>query len=504
MDSSRDSNGTVWPAYFVGAAAVVVILAAVHVAADSALVHEAAWTLLVVSVLTMVLAGIRRHRPERDRPWKLLAFAMGLLVVDNLVLFPVWGPSPARDVISDLAQLLAFPCLGLVALGLVHRQLPNGDREGAIDACTVMVALFSALYALVFAPQTADSPTVLGTAVWLVAPLLLAAVTAAGLRLVFVGGHHVVSMWFIVASSVAALVGHVLRTLAQSAGTYERGEWQDLFVAAAYVAAGLAALHPSMTLLTQPAAPATSTERRLAVGRLSILGISLATPSVTMLLQGDGTPRFVPLVASIAATVLVMWRLWRLIDERERVRDEMARAAIQDSLTGLPNRVAMLDGLAAALARGSRADTETALLFIDLDDFKTVNDTWGHAAGDHVLMVTAARLGNSGRTGDLLARLAGDEFVMVCEDTQPEVAVAIARRTIDVLQAPLQVEGVAYALTASVGVATSRTASDQSDLLVSAADHAMYQAKRQGGSAVWLHGASRDSDGTTSQVVRTG
>jgi diguanylate cyclase (GGDEF)-like protein len=503
MDSSSGIDGTMWPGYLVGAAAVVTTLAAVHVATNSALVREAAWALLVASALAMVLAGVHRHRPDHDRPWRILALAMGLLVVDNLVLFPVWGPSPARDLISDVAQLLAFPCLGLVALGLVHRQVPNGDREGAIDACTVMVALFSALYGLVFAPQTAESPTVLGTAVWLVAPLLLAAVTAAGLRLVFVGGHHVASMWFIVASSVSALIGHVLRTLAQSAGTYERGEWQDLFVAAAYVAAGLAALHPSMTVLTQPAAPGSSSERRLTLGRLSILGISLVTPPVTMLLQGDEGPRFVPLVASIAATVLVMWRLWRLIKERERVREEMSIAAIQDALTGLPNRAAMLAGLAAALARGSRAGTETALLFIDLDDFKTVNDTWGHGAGDRVLTIAAARLRDSGRTGDLLARLAGDEFVIVCEDTPPETAVAIARRTIHALQAPLQVEGVAYPLTASVGVATSRSASGQSDLLMSAADHAMYQAKRQGGSAVGVHGF-RDSKGTSSRVVRTG
>lgn len=474
------------PRAFTLAAAAAVATLGVHLAATGDLVRESAWTLLVAGALTMVLVGLRSHRPERDRPWRLLAVALALLLVDNLVLFPPWGLSPVRTVISDVAQLVAFPCLGLVALGLVRRQVPDGDREGAIDASTIMVALFAALAGLVFVPGAASATSVLGSVVFLVAPLLLAAVTAAGLRLLLVGGNRVPSMWLLVASSVSALVGHVLRTLAQSAGTYERGGWQDVFVAVAYVTAGLAAAHPSMRVLTEPAPVGASLERRLTLGRLVILGAALLTPPVTMLLQGDGASRAVPLVASIVATVLVMWRLWRLVVEREGVREQLRRLALHDSLTGLPNRVALLDGLDAALARGSRTGTETAVLFIDLDGFKTINDACGHAAGDRVLATVAERLRSVGRAGDLPARLAGDEFVILCEDATSQAAVAIAERAIAAVQAPFLVDGVVHRLSISVGVATSATVAG-ADLLLSAADQGMYEAKRQGGSVVCLH-----------------
>lgn len=495
MDPDSRTDLPSWPGYFWMAAAGGAAALAVHVAARGEVLREAAWTLLVVGVVAMVITGLHRHRPDGAQPWQLLALAMGLLVVDNLVLFPIWGPSPVRELISDSAQLLALPFLGLVALGLVHRQVAGGDREGAIDAATIMVALFSALWGLVFAPRAAQSASVLGTMVLLVAPLLLAAVTAAGLRLLFVGGHRVVSMWLLVTSSVLALTGHVLRTLGQSAGTYERGEWQDAFVAVAYLAAGLAALHPSMRVMTQPAAPASSSERRLTLGRLVILGVSLTVPPVTMLLQADHVTPVVPLVASIAASILVMWRLWRLVVERERVRDEMRRLAIHDSLTGLPNRVALLEALDAALARGARHRSSTALIFIDLDGFKTINDTFGHVAGDGVLIAVADRLRSAGRMGDLLARLAGDEFVMVCEETDEAAARDIAERIMTALQTPVLVDGAAYPLTASVGVATSASVTGSSLHLMKVADDAMYEAKRDGGSAFRQHhGLLRSSD----------
>ena len=497
MDPGKAADPPWWPGYCWVAAAAGAVALGVHIAAPGELLRETAWTVLVAGIVAMVITGLRRHRPDSPQPWRLLAVAMGLLVVDNLVLFPLWGPSPGREVISNIAQLLALTCLGLVALGLVHRQVPGGDREGAIDAATIMVALFSALSGLVFAPQAEQSASVLGTAVVLVAPLLLAAVTGAGLRLLFVAGHRVVSMWLLVASSLLALTGHVLRTLAQSAGTYERGQWQDVFVAVAYLAAGLAALHPSMRLMTQPTASAPSSERRLTLGRLVILGVSLTVPPVTMLLQGDTMTPVVPLVASIAASMLVMWRLWRLVVERERVRDEMRRLAMHDPLTGLANRTALLEGLDAALARGARQGTDTAVIFIDLDGFKAVNDTFGHAGGDSALVAMAERLRSAGRLGDLLARLAGDEFVVVCEDTDDAGAREIAARVMAALHAPVLIDGVPYPLTASVGVATSASASgaEGSLHLMKAADDAMYEAKRDGGSAVReYHGrvASRD------------
>jgi diguanylate cyclase (GGDEF)-like protein len=117
-----------------------------------------------------------------------------------------------------------------------------------------------------------------------------------------------------------------------------------------------------------------------------------------------------------------------------------------------------------------------------------------------VLIDTAQRLRLSGRTGDLLARLSGDEFVMVCADASADDAVDIAERAVAALQRPMLVDGRSYSLAASVGVATSSSAPGNSDALVRAADHAMYDAKRRGGSAVRLHGPADATPGVGAAV----
>lgn len=151
--------------------------------------------------------------------------------------------------------------------------------------------------------------------------------------------------------------------------------------------------------------------------------------------------------------------------------------ALTDPLTGLANRRAALDRLDQALARSARHQDPVAVLFIDVDHFKTVNDTRGHAAGDAVLTVVADRLRGMLRTEDTLARLGGDEFLVICEDlVEPVDAGVLAERTRAVLAEPYLVEGELLAVTASVGVALSTPTSTAASVL-ERADSAMYTAK---------------------------
>ncbi len=155
--------------------------------------------------------------------------------------------------------------------------------------------------------------------------------------------------------------------------------------------------------------------------------------------------------------------------------------ANHDSLTGLLNRAAFQSRLEKSLAQAQHSAGAVALLFIDLDGFKTVNDTEGHRAGDEVLRIVAQRIASTVRAGDTLARLGGDEFlVMLDREVSREVTDTIGQRIIDALQQPMTVEGRDLHIGASIGVALNPPFKIDIDDLMSRADQAMYDAKRAG------------------------
>jgi diguanylate cyclase (GGDEF)-like protein len=140
-----------------------------------------------------------------------------------------------------------------------------------------------------------------------------------------------------------------------------------------------------------------------------------------------------------------------------------------------------MDRLEQALARLTRADTTVAVLFCDLDHFKVVNDSLGHNAGDHLLVVMAERLQSVVRPGDTVARFGGDEFVVLCESLEePSDSVDIANRLAEALRAPVALDGGELVVSASIGIACTRDAIDTSETLLRDADAAMYRAKEQG------------------------
>jgi len=169
-------------------------------------------------------------------------------------------------------------------------------------------------------------------------------------------------------------------------------------------------------------------------------------------------------------------------EELERREEELAFLATHDPLTGLPNRTLILDRVEQMLARSRRSQTPVAAMFIDIDNFKGINDTLGHAAGDELLRAVAARLEGVVRDVDALGRLGGDEFVVISEDLSLAAgAELIAERLLDALQHPFDLgaaEGTRVSVTASVGIATGEGMSAEE--LLRDADIAMYSAKWDG------------------------
>ena len=185
------------------------------------------------------------------------------------------------------------------------------------------------------------------------------------------------------------------------------------------------------------------------------------------------------LVADVTATYL---RHLRSVDELRQTSARLRHEALHDPLTGLPNRLLLVDRLSVALAKARRHPWSPTVLFCDLDGFKAVNDRLGHHAGDKLLVAVADRVRQLLRPGDTLARLSGDEFVIVLEDTaESDEAEVVARRVLSALGRPFPLDGGEVRVGASIGIATAGSGPMDALALLRRADAAMYRAKADGG-----------------------
>jgi diguanylate cyclase (GGDEF)-like protein len=197
---------------------------------------------------------------------------------------------------------------------------------------------------------------------------------------------------------------------------------------------------------------------------------------------GERLRRYIAGLLVVAAAVLgALYAGYRRVQGREReAQRRIEYLAHFDTVTGLPNRALLADRLAQELARAHRASQPFAVLLFDLDGFKEVNDTWGHAAGDKVLALVAERARKAVRASDTVGRLGGDEFLAVLPETGEAGAIGVADKLREALRDPYPLEGALAHLTASVGVSLHPTHGDDPESLQRAADAALYSAKRDG------------------------
>jgi diguanylate cyclase (GGDEF)-like protein/PAS domain S-box-containing protein len=168
------------------------------------------------------------------------------------------------------------------------------------------------------------------------------------------------------------------------------------------------------------------------------------------------------------------------ITERKEAEERLLHQALHDPLTGLHNRILFMDRLTHALARSERFGSPVAVLFVDLDHFKTINDEFGHRAGDEMLVKVARKLEGAVRPADTVARIGGDEFAVLCEDMKAEKdAVSVAERLCNELNKPVGLKEGTASITASIGIAFAQEG-DHPDSLLKNADAAMYKVKEGG------------------------
>ncbi len=421
--------------------------------------------------------------------WASLGVAMSLSTLANVPYYgfplitgrPLPFPCPV-----DVLSLSTYPCF-MVALMALARQRRRGERGGdALDATILIVGGASLMWEFVIAPVVHSSGVPLLAHVVAVAyPTMDLVVFAMLVRLVVAVSGRSASMRLLLASFVSLLAADVVYALQVSAGTYTFGGPPDGLWMASYLLIGVAALHPSARgFRRQPR----STEHRMSRGRIAFLCGSVLTGPVL----AASRPRDLVVVAGTSALsfLLVMARTTLLNRQLVSVSVQLETRASTDSLTGLANRAAFRARLEAVLARPERRGGTQAVLFVDLDDFKDVNDTLGHAAGDELLCVVAARLHDTVRPGDLVARLGGDEFALLIDGVpDPDVALSVAERAVVALAAPVEIAGTWVHVGASLGLAMRHDDSDPESFMREA-DVAMYTAKGRGKNRVERYDAT--------------
>ena len=221
----------------------------------------------------------------------------------------------------------------------------------------------------------------------------------------------------------------------------------------------------------------------------SPLGLPLGSPASdgrpaeVQIPQPDGTRRAAEMqfaAAELEGRDVLVVSLHDLT-ERKRYESRIEHLASHDALTGLPNRALLRDRVEQAIVHARRTGSRVALMYVDLDQFKLVNDSWGHPAGDKLLVEMGVRLRAAVREGDTVARLGGDEFVVLLSDVaRPGDSAVVARKIASALAQPLAIDGREVQVTASIGIAVWPEDGDGLEALLQCADVAMYRAKDEG------------------------
>jgi diguanylate cyclase (GGDEF)-like protein len=440
-----------------------------------------------ISAVGVTFVAIRLHRPDRAMPWILMALGQGSFVAGDLMwnYYTAVGEEPFPSA-ADGLYLAGYPFIAAGLFLLIRRRLAGGDRSGLLDAAILTTAVGILSWTFFMQPQIVgaelDALSFGITLAYPVADLLLIGVA---MGLLTTPGSRTTAFRLLGLSLVILLAADQVYALQALDETYAAGAPIDSLYIVAYLLFGTAVLHPSMARLTDPHPVAVTW---LGPMRLACLAVAMITGPllVTFGPSAEGGLTIVALGTGVLS-LLVLVRLAGLVGLLERdvaarriLEERLSYQAYHDPLTGLANRRRFVHQAEMALAERTSPGS-LAALFLDLDDFKTVNDSLGHAAGDDLLNAVAERIRSSLRETDLAARLGGDEFGVLLRNI-PDVSYAstISSRLLAALAAPLEIAGESVTVGASIGIAVDTAEMTSVDHLLGDADVAMYQAKALG------------------------
>jgi diguanylate cyclase (GGDEF)-like protein len=504
-----------WSVYLAATALLTGGYALAYVSGPAWLHSAFVFNLIGGSSVVALILGARRSSggPSGGRAsWYLLAVGQGLFVASDVLadnyerLFGTTLPFPS---LADPFHLAFYPFLVAGMVTLIRERGEDRDQAALIDALFVALALATLLWVYLIAPYAeVHSLSLLGKLTSLAYPSMDILVLGVVARVAAGSHRREPAFALLLASAVVLLLSDVLYGRRLLAGGYGTGGILYVGWAAYYSLLGAAALHPSMRLLSTPGR---ASDGHLTKARLVLLTLaSLTVPVLIVLRQAlhESVDLYVLVGCSAFMFLLVLVRMAGIVRRNQDLamqmvalteqsaQAELEHQAFHDTLTGLPNRALFLNRVEHALAGQRRDRLPVAVLILDVDDFKHVNDGLGPAVGDLVLAEVARRLEDCMRPIDTAARLGADEFAVLIHDTESELhAVEVAQRVMDALRMPVALHGREgesreVAIATSVGIAFSDCAtaggggdaasSRNGEELLRNADVAMHRAKDRG------------------------
>jgi diguanylate cyclase (GGDEF)-like protein len=431
---------------------------------------SALYPLVLVVASASCLARAVRVRPERGA-WILFGVALLLWLAAEGVWAALYAgkADPPVPSLADALYLAFYPLALTAILMLARKRIGRVQRilllDGVLGALAVAMLTAALLYPAIVDGAHGDLGTLITTAAYPVGDIaIVAAIISAAALTSWRPGRAWSILGIGILLNAAADAGYVF---AVSVGTYRTGTIFDwLYCAAAAVIAIAAWQRP---------APRT----HAAVERWQLLApLTFASAALIVLVVGRFEP--VPVVAVVLAALTLLLAVGRATDTYGLLQAlaQSRRDALTDPLTGLGNRTLFADHMEHALAARRRDGGTLALLFMDLDDFKSVNDSLGHPAGDEALTVLAKRLRGVSRQDNTVGRLGGDEFCILIDSVESvEDAVMAAERVGAAIAEPFMIKHHEVSMRVSIGIALDVAGSGTVDLVLKRADEAMYAAK---------------------------
>jgi two-component system cell cycle response regulator len=494
----RPAAGRAWLCYLAAGFLAIAVYYSIPRQGAGVPARVVVYCLTSISAAAVVLLVVVRSRPRLPKAWLLLGLSQVIysaadctFYVQHYLLGVHTFPS-----VPDLFYLGRYPLVVVALVLLIRRRTPGRDLASLLDASVLAVVAGMLSWLYLIGPRARLDQPLLSVITLVAYPVMDLAVLAVALRLFLGGGRRPASFNLLAASLLAILTADTIYALQQIGGTYQAGNVLDAIWLSGNLALGAAALHPTRSRLGEPSPVH---DRVLGPVRIAALCAAALVAPVTLLTQwATGSLRDVPVIAAACAVlfVLTIARLAGLVADQRRL-------AITDGLTGLHTRRFFEAQLPIEAERARRAGGSLAVFIIDVDRFKSINDRYGHPAGDRALIEIARRLRGASRAGDVLSRYGGEEFALLVPEAGPTELAGIAQRLRDsVASSPIAVtEANWLGSTVSVGAACyPQHGGDPTDV-IAAADRALYAAKSTGQGRVAVGAILPADDGGDPEMI---
>jgi diguanylate cyclase len=447
-----------------------------------------AFLAIAVPTIAVFVISVWLRRPAHTWPWVAIAIAFTLFLIGGVARYELattGNITASRSLIPDLITLPGYLLLAAGLLGFARSSSLEPQRRWSVvlDASIATLAAAAVIWVFAIEPMLAEGAPLAVTTVLTLYPSMSIFMVVVTLRIAFnPEQERVPAYWLFLLAMTFMLVGDVLYMLADASLVAVPDRLLDVPYMVALLCAGLGALHPTMRRLTEPGRPTRMARSRV---RIALVGIALVVPAL-LTLKGVGTTTTDRVVLSLLMLAMSGAAVLRIVQALYIAQSSEARLVFQahhDSLTELPNRRFMERHLSRLLDEARIDDTHVALLYVDLDRFKLVNDTLGHRHGDELLVEVAQRLRDNVRPTDLVTRIGGDEFMILLGNVVGIAhALDLANRLRSCLKVPFAVSGMTFYVSASIGLAyaSGDDVAATVETLVRDADTAMYQAKDAG------------------------